>query len=99
MVVEAPQERIKDVVDRLPSVKNLFVKQWIQLVALDPATGKLALQDSRDDTISFTPYTTESDSIHVAASSVAWYRGHRGNVRPARLLADAAGRRQEAAVP
>ncbi len=95
MVVEAPQERIKDVVDRLPSVKHLFVKQWIQLVALDPATGELALQDSRDDTISFTPYTTESDSIPVAASSVAWYRGHRGNVRPARLLVDglADGRR------
>jgi len=96
MVVEAPQERIKDVLDRLPAVKNLFVKKWIQFVALDPATGDLAIQDSRNDTVSLTPYTTESDSIPVAASSVAWYRGQRGNVRPARLLADAVGLRQEA---
>jgi hypothetical protein len=84
------------VLDRLPAVKNLFVKQWIQLVALDPATGELAIQDSRNGTISFRPYVPESDSIPVAASSAAWYRGHRGNVRPARLLADAASPRQEA---
>jgi len=96
MVVEATQERIDNVLDRLPAVKNLFVKQWIQLVALDPATGELAIQDSRNGTISFRPYVPESDSIPVAASSAAWYRGHRGNVRPARLLADAAGPRQEA---
>lgn len=86
MIVEAPQERIAAALDRLPAVKNLFVQQWIQLVAFDPGSGELAVQDSRDGTISFRPYVAESDSIPVAASSAAWYRGHRGNVRPAKLL-------------
>jgi uncharacterized protein YbcC (UPF0753/DUF2309 family) len=86
MIVEAPQERIAAALDRLPAVKNLFVQQWIQLVAFDPGSGELAVQDSRDGTISFRPYAAESDSIPVAASSAAWYRGHRGNVRPAKLL-------------
>jgi uncharacterized protein YbcC (UPF0753/DUF2309 family) len=86
MIVEAPQERIAAALNRLPAVKNLFVQQWIQLVAFDPGSGELAVQDSLDGTISFRPYVAESDSIPVAASSAAWYRGQRGNVRPAKLL-------------
>ena len=87
MIVEAPPDRIAAALDRLPAVKNLFVRQWIQLAACDPDTGELVIQDSHKDTISFRPYAAESDAIPVAASSAAWYHGHRGNVRPASLLA------------
>lgn len=90
MIVEAPQDRIVAVLDRLPAVRNLFVRHWIQLVALDPDTGALAIQDSHDDTVSFRAYAAESDAIPVAASSAAWYRGQRGNVRPASLLSTGA---------
>jgi uncharacterized protein YbcC (UPF0753/DUF2309 family) len=96
MVVEAPRDRIVGVLERLPAVKNLMVRRWIQLIALDPGSGDLAIQDSRDDALAFTPYTPESDSIPTVASSVAWYRGHRGNVPPASLLAGVPAGRREA---
>ena len=87
MIVEAPQDRIAAVLDRLPAVKNLFVRQWIQLVACDPDTGELTIHDACNDSISFRPYAAESDALPVASSSAAWYHGHRGNMRPASLLA------------
>ncbi len=87
MVVEASPERILDVLDRLPAVKPLFSNRWIQLVSWHPETGALVLHRSPAGTVAFIPYVPESDALPTASSSVAWYRGHRGYVPPARLLA------------
>lgn len=97
MVVEAPPERIRAVLDRLPGVKNLVVRQWIQFVSCDPESGDLAIQEPVDGELAFTPSIAESESIPVATSSAAWYRGHRGNRPPARLLASAPAAPQGAA--
>jgi uncharacterized protein YbcC (UPF0753/DUF2309 family) len=87
MVVEAPLGRITAALDRLPAVKTLALGRWIQLVALDPDNGELRTLDPRATGVGFVPYTPESDSIRTASSSLAWYRGHRGNVPPARIVA------------
>lgn len=87
MVVEAAPERIHGVLDRLPVVKNMVAKRWIQFVSWHPDTGELAVQETADGEIAFIPYESESESIPVVPSSAAWYRGHRGNRPPARLLA------------
>ncbi len=88
MVVEAAPERIQDVLERLPVVKNMVANRWIQLVSWHPETGGLALQEtSAAGGIAFVPYVPESEAIPVASSSAAWYRGRRGNVPPARLTA------------
>jgi hypothetical protein len=97
MVVEAPPERIRAVLDRLPGVKNLVVRQWIQFVSWDPESGDLAIQEPVDGELAFTPFIAESESIPVATSSAAWYRGHRGNRPPARLLASVPAATQGAA--
>jgi len=96
MVVEAPAERIACVLDRLPAVKTLVVNRWIQLAALDPATGRLAVHEAGGSVVGFTAYAPEAEFIPTAASSHAWYRGRRGNVPPATLLCSAAGRVPEA---
>ena len=85
MVVEAAPERIRDVLERLPAVKNMVTKRWIQLVAWHPDTGGLAMQETDAGEIAFVPYKPESQSIPVVPSSATWYRGHRGNVPPARV--------------
>ena len=99
MVVEASPERLRGVLDRLPAVRNMVAKQWIQLVSWDPDTGGLAVQETTDGEIAFVPYVPESESIPVVPSSAAWYRGHRGNVPPARLLAGASGPASNDSVP
>ncbi|MGI9177682.1 MAG: DUF2309 domain-containing protein [Pirellulales bacterium] len=99
MVVEAPPERIRAVLDRLPAVKNMVAKRWIQLVSWHPDTGGLAVQETTDGEIAFVPYVPESESIPVVPSSAAWFRGHRGNVPPARLLAGASGPARNDSVP
>jgi uncharacterized protein YbcC (UPF0753/DUF2309 family) len=86
MIVEAPHDRIITALDHLPTVKNLVLRRWIQFVAIDPGGGGLAIQDFRHDAVTFDPYTAESPALPTAASSFAWYRGHRGNVPPASLL-------------
>lgn len=92
MVVESPPERIVRVLERLPAVRNLVVKRWIQFAALDPVSGAIFLQDSLGDEVHFSPYVPEADTLPAVASSRAWYRGHRGNVPPASLLAAVAVR-------
>ena len=87
LVVEAPPERIAEVLDRLPGVRDLVVNRWVRLVSWHPDTGVLAVQDGADGRLAFSPYTPESVAIPVAASSAEWYRGRRDNLPPARLLA------------
>jgi hypothetical protein len=80
-------------------VKNMVAKRWVQLVSWHPDTGSLAVQETAAGEISFVPYVPESGSIPVVPSSGAWYRGHRGNRPPARLLTTASRPTSEDPLP
>ncbi|MFM9057761.1 MAG: DUF2309 domain-containing protein [Planctomycetaceae bacterium] len=92
LVIDAPTQRIRDVLDRLPAVKRLVENQWVRTVARDPETATLAVHTTAADG-SFVPYAPESSVLPTAADSTAWFRGRRDNVPPARILAGLVERR------
>ena len=49
VIIEAPRERISMIISRHDILKRLIGNQWINLVALDPATREFFIHDSRDD--------------------------------------------------
>ena len=49
VIIEAPRERISMIVSRHDILQRLIGNQWINLVALDPATKQFFLHDSRND--------------------------------------------------
>ena len=49
VIIEAPRERISMIISRHDILKRLIGNQWINLVALDPATREFFFHDSRDD--------------------------------------------------
>jgi len=86
VVIDAPVQRIRAVLDRLPAVRRLVVNQWVRTVARDPTTHALAAYSAADGGM-FVPYVPETTTLPTAADSTAWYRGRRDNVPPARILA------------
>lgn len=83
IVVDAAPERIAAVLERLPAVRRMVANRWVQLVAWDPASGAMSIQDGAGGAIAFSPYQPETDSIPHAVSSAAWYRGRREDLAPA----------------
>jgi hypothetical protein len=81
--VDAAPERIAAVLERLPAVRRMVANRWVQLVAWDPDSGAMAIQDGVGGAIAFSPYRPETDSIPQAVSSAAWYRGRRDDLPPA----------------
>ncbi len=49
VIIEAPRERISMIISRHDILKRLIGNQWINLVALDPATREFFFHDSRND--------------------------------------------------
>jgi uncharacterized protein YbcC (UPF0753/DUF2309 family) len=49
VIIEAPRERISMIISRHDILKRLIGNQWINLVALDPATREFFIHDSQDD--------------------------------------------------
>ncbi len=49
VIIEAPRERISMIISRHDILQRLIGNQWINLVALDPATREFFLHDSRND--------------------------------------------------
>ena len=49
VIIEAPRERISMIVARHDILKRLIGNQWINLVALDPASMEFFFHDSRND--------------------------------------------------
>ena len=96
LVIDAPVQRIRDVLDRLPAVKRLVTNHWVRTVARDPASAALAVHTAAGGG-RFVPYAPERTALPTAADSTAWYRGRRDNVPPARILAGLDG--LDAAMP
>ena len=83
IVIDAPQDRILAVAERLPAVKRLVVNRWVQLAAWDPVTGEIAVFEGGR----FVPYAREATRIAVVQRSADWYGGHRDHLPPARVMA------------
>ena len=49
VIIEAPRERISMIISRHDILKRLIGNQWINLVALEPATREFFIHDSRND--------------------------------------------------
>ena len=49
VIIEAPRERINMIISRHDILKRLIGNQWINLVALDPATREFFFHDSQND--------------------------------------------------
>ena len=90
LVIDAPPDRIRAVLDRLPGVKQLVENEWIRTVARDPASGALMVHQLTAAGSRFVDYVPESRILPTAPDSTAWYRGRRDNVAPARILRAAA---------
>ena len=88
VVIEAPVERIVAAVATLLPVRQFVQNRWIQLVAMDPASGSLSIYDEG----AFVPYMPERNEIPVVDRSVSWYSGKRDHLAPARVLAALAAR-------
>ena len=82
MIVEAPHERVRDVVEANPGIARLVRNRWIWLACLDPASGTLWELHSSG----FVAHTPEHARAVVMGESSAWYQGKRGFLAPAALL-------------
>ncbi len=81
VVIDAPPDRIRAVLGRLPAVRQLVENGWIRTVARDPATGSLAVHQRG----AFVPHVPEHHDLPTAPNSRSWYQGRRDNVPPARI--------------
>lgn len=76
VIVEATAEMIGKLVERHPEVGALVTKGWIQLALVHPESGAITEYHRGD----FLPVEPSTDPLPVAASSIDWYRGHRGHL-------------------
>jgi uncharacterized protein YbcC (UPF0753/DUF2309 family) len=95
MIVEAPHERVRDVVEANPGIARLVRNRWIWLACLDPASGTLwELRSS-----GFVPHKPEHPLATVAGDSAAWYQGKRGFLPPVAIVGGRSLERDAQAAP
>ncbi len=80
-IVEATPETLLAIAGRVPVVKELVVGRWMQLIAMDPETGKF--QEFTDK--GFVPIEPTSEVLAKVRSSVEWYQGKLDHLPPARI--------------
>jgi len=82
MVVEAPLERVRRVVETHDGIARLVRNRWIWLACLDPDSGALwELAQS-----GFRQHTAQQPLPIVNGDSAAWYQGKRGFLSPVSLV-------------
>jgi uncharacterized protein len=87
IVVEAPPERLRDIVKANPSIDRLVANRWLWLACLDPESDRLwEIRSGR-----FVLHTAEHPLPIVTGDSATWYQGKRGFLPPVQIGADAAG--------
>jgi len=80
-IVEATPETLLAIAGRVPVVKELVVGRWMQLVSMDPETGKF--QEFTDK--GFVPIEPTPEILATVKSSVDWYKGKLDHLPPARI--------------
>lgn len=82
-VVETTPELMTSIMDRDTNIRELIQNEWVQLALLDPNSSQLHLYQAG----TFVPYRPESSQLPVAGSSYEWFRGWRGDMGFASVLA------------
>jgi uncharacterized protein YbcC (UPF0753/DUF2309 family) len=95
MVVEAPRDRVRRVVEGNANAERLVRNRWIWLACLDPESGTLWELRSTG----FVPHTPEHALAAVAGGSAAWYQGKRGFLPPVAIVAEHSAMSQAGARP
>lgn len=99
VIVDASPEALLAVAGRQAEVAELVVKEWIQLVSVDPVTGAMAVFENGG----FVPYEPSPTLLPVVERSAEWHMRTRDHV-PAALVRSAlpeaaVGPRHAAAAP
>lgn len=87
VIVEATPERLTGILQRQAGLRALVERRWILLAAFDPEACRAWFYDEQG----FVPYTPESTELPTTPTSLHWYRGERGHLPPATVLAGCAG--------
>ncbi len=87
IVIEASPAQLGAILERQPVLKELVVNRWILVVAFQPQANQMHFFDESG----FVPYEPEADRIPSVATSMDWYRGERGHLRPATILSGCPG--------
>lgn len=95
VAVEAPRDRVLQVVRGDPAIERLVRNRWIWLACLDPDSG--ALWELRE--AGFVRHVPTQPLPVVAGDSSTWYEGKRGFLSPATILAPRADLPEASAVP
>ena len=81
-VIEATPAALLSIMESNPAIKTMVCNLWVQLAALDPATGALSVYHNGV----FEPHTFEAGPLPVAASSAEWYTGWRDHLEFAEIV-------------
>jgi hypothetical protein len=75
-IVEARPLQLERALARQPAVARLFDNGWLQLASLDPGSAAIHVRGPGG----FSLHQSESRSLPVAPSSIAWYGGRRAHL-------------------
>jgi hypothetical protein len=82
IVVEAPADRVLQIVRANPVIERFVTNRWLWLASLDVHTG--ALWELRRGT--FVPHVPDHPLPSVAGTSATWYQGKRGFLPPVEIV-------------
>jgi hypothetical protein len=83
MIVEQSPALFARVMANLPYVAKLINNQWLRVVLIDPDTRDFFFWEQEQAV----PWTPPVFPLKQATESSVWYRGKRGHLLPARILA------------
>jgi uncharacterized protein YbcC (UPF0753/DUF2309 family) len=75
-VIEAVPEAIEMIMRRNETVRQILQNGWVQLCLLNPQSNQLLLYHDRR----FEEWHAQPGDLPQVASSIDWYRGHRGHL-------------------
>jgi uncharacterized protein YbcC (UPF0753/DUF2309 family) len=91
-VIETTADAMLGIIERNATIAQLVRGEWVQLAVFDAATS--AVQVFRRGR--FEPYSVESSQLPTVSSSLEWYRGQRGHLGFASIVAGSPGARGQA---
>ena len=83
VVVEGPPDLVSRAVAPHGGLRRLIENRWILVATYDPERGEAHFLDAGG----FSRHEVENPSLPTVPRSKAWYEGHRGCLRPARVAA------------
>jgi len=75
-VIETTQAIMRRIIAQNLNIKRLVEGEWVQLAVFDPAESTIQRYVAGE----FVNYTPEKNVIPILESSMAWYRGQRGDM-------------------